>query len=668
MSTSLPENRISTEPVADDNGRSVIPEDDWLDEPVEAKDELDDGLRELLLEESSRQHRSHARVAHLAAARAHRKIIHVTNVGWFQYDGKRWCLDEDDKAASRFVMDVIRELAPDALSDRDLAADLKQSSTASGVAGVLKLMAALPGVTVAVEQLDADPYLLNLANGYVSLRELRDAFGRPVDWRSLTLRPHDPDLLMTHVARARFNPDAQSLTWERFLARSLPDVSVRDYLQRVVGLGLIGEQPEHTLPIMAGEGRNGKGVSYGAVHWALGDYSVIPEPALLEVVKGDPSKPNPAMLALMGARFVWLSETAKTAQIDAALLKRLTGGDPITARGLYAKRAVTFNPSHLLFLITNHQPQLPADDPAVWERVRSVPWNVVIPKEERDSRLNEKLRTQKSADAVLGWALEGLAAYFAEGLNEPEEVAAATAEYAAKQDTVGRFVADACHPDVPENAGDSITTIYDGYRRWCRRAQILNEHVLDQGAFGKRLDALGYVEKRSNGRRFRSGLRVDQGFDSDDFVPVRREPSDVAVDDVLPALVAVGDDSGIIAVESDVSLRDIASRCTCGAGAVVLPDHAEDCLSMTADEWCRRQDEKADWLAADIRRYHEQVAEREAYAAKAAELLAAGRIVELHQLSQQSSLSPFDLPDLPSVEAVILDVDLEADVDEVASA
>ncbi len=453
--------------------------------------------------------RSHLRIAHLIASKSIGKLLNVAGLGWFVWDGKRFVPDLEDKGATRAVRDGIRALGPDALSDDDLYKDLKSAQTNSGVNGVLGLMAALEGITADVEELDADPLLLNVDNGVLDLRELEPGEdGEAVDWRSLTLHPHDPKHKMTQITRARFNADAVSGTWSTFLDRSLPELSIRDYLHRAVGVGLIGEQLEHLLPILAGAGRNGKGVLYGAMDHCLGSYSHVASPALFAMVKGDPNKPQPAFLTLRGKRLVWVSETAKDAEMDSALIKRLTGGDPITGRALHKNNEVTFDPTHLLMLITNHAPQLPADDPAVWARVRCVTWDVVIPAEERDPNLGKKLKRRADSEAVLAWALEGLAMYNHEGLSAPESVEAATDAYKADQDTVSRFVGERCDDDCPENDGNGTKTLHADYKRFCRANGVMEAHQLGEREFGTRLSELGYVQGKSHGRRFWRELKL----------------------------------------------------------------------------------------------------------------------------------------------------------------
>ncbi len=371
-------------------------------------------------------------------------------------------------------------------------------------------MSALAGIRATVDELDADPYLLNVANGTLDLRELatEDATA-VVDVAHLQLHKPRPADKITRITKARFDPAASSDLWEEFLKSSVPDEAVRSYLQRTLGLSLIGEQIKHTLPILTGKGRNGKGVLYQAGHSALGSYSHIAPSSLFELTKGDPNKPNPAMLDLRGVRVAWLSETDKGARFDPALMKRLTGGDAITGRYLYQSHSITFSPSHMAILITNHPPQLPADDPALWARTRVCKFDVVFPEDQQDPHLLRKLKSRANTDAVLGWMLRGLAEYEANGLGEPQAVAAATGEYMDNQDTAVRFIEAMC-TDVEDGNGSGTKELHDSYREWSLAEGIMREHRLSLRDFGARLDDLGYPNvKGTGGRRYRNRLALD---------------------------------------------------------------------------------------------------------------------------------------------------------------
>lgn len=477
-----------------------IPFADDVDEPPIR---LVTGEYENLLEDAQLL-RSHARIAHLVASECAGRFIHVAGLGWHRWEGKHFVADIEDKAITREVTRGIARLAPEALGDKELLADLVKSQTSSGLAGVVRLMSTIRSLTADAEELDADAWLLNTPTGVLDLRELEQG----VDWRSLTVRPHDPAYRMTQITRGEYDPAAWSELWEQFVSRSLPDEDVRRYLQQTTGgLGLIGEQLEHILPILTGVGRNGKGVFYGAILHALGDYATVVSPNLFNVDRNATAdKPNPALLDLRAVRLAFMSETAKTAEMDSARIKSLTGGDRIAARGVHSKTTIKFDPSHQLVLITNHAPRLPADDPAVWERVTKVPWDVVVPPDERDPQLGHKLK--RATDAILAWALAGLQDYVRNGIVLPARVAEATDRYKADQDTVTNFIRERCEDGCADRDSDPTKILHADYQRFCRANGVMQQHMLGEREFGARLDELGYVTKKSGSRRFRQGLRL----------------------------------------------------------------------------------------------------------------------------------------------------------------
>lgn len=353
----------------------------------------DDTARAALeaIQEAKEVHRKQVRVAHEFAAREFGRMLYVVGIGWHVWDDRRWLFDEGGLMARAAVVACIRHLAERTAGDKELKADLAYCSTAHGVRGVLELAAALPRMGVLASRVDADPYLLNCSNGVLDLQ-------------TLELRPHRPEDLMTKVTRAAYRPGVTSQEWTDFLVEVLPDPSVRTYLQTFFGVVLIGKVLEHIFTIATGTGRNGKGVTYTAASFALGDYAAVADPALMEVVKANPNAPSPAFFELRGRRLVVLSETDARIRLSAATLKRLTGGDPIKARAL-RQDPIQFEPSHTFLMVTNHLPELPPKDtdPAVWARVRAVPFDVVIPPHRQDPRLPERLQLRPMRSSP-GWS------------------------------------------------------------------------------------------------------------------------------------------------------------------------------------------------------------------------------------------------------------------------
>src|SRR5690606_12666871 len=136
--------------------------------------------------------------------------------------------------------------------------------------------------------------------------------------------------------------------------------------------------------------------------------------------------PTNDLARLKGARFVAATETDEGRRIAEGLVKQLTGDDKVSARFLF-KETFEFKPTAKLWLATNHKPVVRGTDYGFWRRVRLIPFTRQFASEERDTRLPEKLR--KELPGILRWAVEGARLYRQEGMQVPDKVRAATAEY-----------------------------------------------------------------------------------------------------------------------------------------------------------------------------------------------------------------------------------------------
>jgi putative DNA primase/helicase len=437
--------------------------------------------------QGTEEHSGQVRIAYRLQRSDVGRLLHVHSLGWHYWDDGRWQIDNRG-IAKRAVLDVLRQALADSLVDQNLRADVAKCETANGLDGVLRVAAALDGFACTVDDLDADPWLLNVANG-------------TLDLRTMELRDHDPADRITKKTRGAYDPDAPAEVWPRFIGRVLPDEQVRAYLQRVAGVSLLGKVAEHILPILTGTGANGKGVWYTAMLWALGDYAAPADPELFHSREG--AHPT-GQMDLLGRRMVVVSESDEGRRLAEATMKRLTGGDLVKARYMH-RDLITFTPSHTAFLITNHLPKVSGDDQAVWRRIRVIPFDVTIPPDERDGHLDEKL--QAEADAVLAWAIAGWKAYRNndDKLAEPPQVLAATGKYQQDSDAVGRFVDEECVTSSPALQA-TTSKLFDVWEQWRFRE---GAEQLSQKAFGQALDKKGYpVTSRTNSGRHRGGIDV----------------------------------------------------------------------------------------------------------------------------------------------------------------
>lgn len=433
------------------------------------------------------------------------QFIYVHGLGWHAWDGARWALDVGEAEARQSLLYVLGVAHHSAvLGDPQLAASLRACYSNSSQQGALAIAGVLPEFSTRMEELDTDPYLINCANG-------------TLDLRTYELRPHDPKDLLTKIARAAYDPDAKSPVLDAFLAHTLPDEAVRSYLQRIMGLALFGGRREDILPIATGPSGTGKGTFYKAALFALEDYGHMAEQELFIATRSTNGAEGakPAQLALKGKRFVVCSETDEGAKLNAALMKNLTGGDKITARAVYGKTAVTFDPSHTAFVATNFLPKVSADDDAIWRRIRVIPFEVKVLPEEKDAQLDEKL--QLGADAFLAWAVQGWRDYVDAGnqMLEPKAVLARTSDYKDQSDSVVLFLKERTIEEVGARATrQEISRAYDEF---C----LSEQHTkVGRAELYKKIIALGYEDSKYGGTRVFKGLKLESTVDDE---PINEE-------------------------------------------------------------------------------------------------------------------------------------------------
>lgn len=193
---------------------------------------------------------------------------------WLAWDGRRWSRDESEAeiaAAKRVVYALRAEVAAllmqasraDELAAGradELAKFATKSATNRGLRAAVALAQSDPALATSASALDADPWLLNVANGTIDLRTGR-------------IRSHDPADLITQLAPVEFDPRAECPTWDAFLMRVLPDPAVRDWVHRFCGYSISGDVGEQVLAFFLGCGANGKSTLLRAVQDVLGDYA-----------------------------------------------------------------------------------------------------------------------------------------------------------------------------------------------------------------------------------------------------------------------------------------------------------------------------------------------------------------------------------------------------------
>jgi putative DNA primase/helicase len=411
---------------------------------------------------------------------------------WLCWDGKRWRIDESGMAMRLAKLTVraiyLEAAAAETKEEADaLGAFARRSESRARIEAMLALAQSEPGIPVMPEELDANPWLLNMGNGTYD-------FGNGGEQRE-----HRREDLITKLVSVDYDPKADCPTWraflDRVLARKQPLIC---FLQRTVGYACTGSTRERVIFILFGTGRNGKSTFLEVIGTLLGDYAqATPTETLL--ARRDTGIPND-VAKLKGARFVSTVETDQGARLAEAKLKALSGRDPIPARFMRGEW-FTFMPEFKLLLATNHKPVIRGTDAAIWDRIRLIPFEVRIPEAEEDQELPTKLRAE--LPGILAWAVQGCLDWQHNGLGTPSEVRVATNQYRAEMDTLADFLEDLCV--VGTGLKSTAGALYDEYKKWCDGA---GEKYVRQKEFGQQLDERGFTRGREGKDRTRIWIGI----------------------------------------------------------------------------------------------------------------------------------------------------------------
>lgn len=411
---------------------------------------------------------------------------------WLWWNGKRWSPDENLRM-QEYAKDLAREVAAvyedvaaraDSEQAREAKALARQARAFEGsghVRGFLWLAASDRDIAFRPKDFDADPFLLNVANGVYHLR-------------TGELTEHDPALRLTMVANGAYDPNATGTEFHRFLEAIEPNPQRRNYLQRLLGCMLEGRVTEQVLAIFHGAGANGKSTLTDAVSFALGNYATEIDP---RVLRGGDRHPT-EIAALAGRRIVFVEELGK---LNEARVKLLTSQTPLQARRM-REDPWTFVPTHNVVSNANEEPQIHGADEGIWRRALRYHFGVQIPDIEQDRELSMKLHAE--ADAVLTWLIDGYHSYRKRGLKPPQSVRTERSEFRKASDPVHAWIEECCERGKSRAHQETADALYKAFDAWRKERKL---SFMSQNAFGRSMSAKGFDRGRISRGNTWKGLR-----------------------------------------------------------------------------------------------------------------------------------------------------------------
>lgn len=316
------------------------------------------------------------------------------------------------------------------------------------------------------------------------------------------LEPHNLDAFMTSQLSFAFDEGADCPYFRKFLgealvkADGLMDFELQMLLLEAMGYSLTANTDYRVSFWLVGASGTGKSVLINVIQELAGTSHAT--------ISLDELSNNSYQLAdIAGKRLVTFTEPKANSVLADDHYKRLVSQDTIMARQIFGK-PFRFRPICKLWGAMNDMPRVIDRSDAIFNRVKIIPMNHVMPEAQKDLQLGEKLSLELSG--IFNMALIGLKRLRkAKAFTKAGQSEQAREEYKAENDIEAAFVAECCirNPDAQINA----QKLYDKYSTWCKRNGSMAK---SSTKVARDWDRLGFQKVKANSGNIWRGVELSQ--------------------------------------------------------------------------------------------------------------------------------------------------------------
>jgi P4 family phage/plasmid primase-like protien len=436
-------------------------------------------------------------------------IYDSTNKLWYAFYNHRWHRTDDGMALRKklptevgntFRLFTSQFQAQAALSEdneekdrldkivSNLGGIINKLKKASFQMNVITQCAMLFNVEKIDDKFDTNTQLIGFENGVYDLDALEFREGRPEDYISIS----------TGNNYIEYDPNSPSIAQiKAFFCQILPTEVVREYVMHLFASFLHGDIREERFHVWTGVGSNGKSKCLDLFQKSFGEYCCTLPISLLTQKRSSSNSASPELSRAKSRRFACLQEPGESERLNIGLMKELTGGDKVYARGLY-REGSEFKPQFKMILTCNHLPQVPSDDGGTWRRIRVVRFESRFCDHPDPSKPNEfPIDTQLSShfDEWKEPFISLLIEYYKDlvtncncKVKEPEQVLECTREYQRRNDTIADFLDSAV--EVHETGFLSIADAFVEFKNWLKEEGVVDRTM-------RKSDFQAYIDKQS---------------------------------------------------------------------------------------------------------------------------------------------------------------------------
>lgn len=331
-----------------------------------------------------------------------------------------------------------------------------------------------------------DEVWLNMPNGTIVIKS--DG--------SVSRHNHRPEDLFYYCLSYNFDPNAECPTWLAFLDRVVPESEAQQVLAEFFCYILMKSHRYSKMLWLYGPGQNGKSTVLNVLEALIGSANIsLISLSLL-------TKDQKIRLGIEHKMVNISSENGKN--VEPNTLKQLAEGEKVTVEKKYYDARQTDDYGKFI-IATNIMPK-PEDTIAFYRRMIIMPFLVIIPDNEKDVHLIDKLKQE--LPGILNWVLSAYPALVKrEDFTESELCKNALLQYRSQANSVQMFVEQMCEQSTTTTRGDEL---FDAYQNYSKFMEFDSDKKVGRNEFYAQLVKLGHkpVPNGNNSKLF--SLRLSE--------------------------------------------------------------------------------------------------------------------------------------------------------------
>lgn len=319
---------------------------------------------------------------------------------------------------------------------------------------------------------DTNVYLLGFKNGVVDLKNKVFREGYPQDY--ITKTTGIDYVPIDNTSDAKQVNDITS-----FMRQLFPVNDLNTYMWNHLAASLYGTNVNQTFNIYRGSGSNGKSKMIALMGAALGDYAGTVGINVLTSKRVDTGATSSEIVALKGVRYGVGSEPEKGMTLNEGVMKEMTGGDKIQARGLYSA-SETFVLQLSLCVCTNYLFEVKSNDDGTWRRIRIVDFVSKFARKEKLDQIDNEYKFEADPhldDKIERWGpvfmsmLVKLAFENDGKVDDCDSVLESSKKYRELQDHIAGFVSEMIIQTGDTNDKVTKSELSNEFKMWFQENQ-----------------------------------------------------------------------------------------------------------------------------------------------------------------------------------------------------